>query len=80
MLMMSTRSRMRPSLLGSSAKSIAWSSATPLHEVAGAEQTLIAYNLAAGATPSLPAMMSATCVPWPPFVVASGAPIGSGSG
>jgi hypothetical protein len=39
---------MRPSLLGSSAKSIAWRSAVPLHEVEGAEQTLRAYNLAAG--------------------------------
>ena len=26
----------------------------PLHEVEGAEQTLRAYNLAAGATPNLP--------------------------
>ena len=35
----------------------------PLHDVAGAEQALTAYSLAPGATPSLPAMMSATCVP-----------------
>ena len=80
MLMMSTRSRMRPSPFGSSAKSIACSSAMPLHEVRRRGAAFSAYTLAPGATPSLPAMMSATCVPWPPKVVASGAPIGSGSG
>src|SRR5688572_16563698 len=63
MLMMSTRSLMLPSPFGSSENSIACISAMPLHEVAGAEQALTAYSLAEGATPSLPAMMSATCVP-----------------
>ena len=47
MLMMSTRSRMSPSPLGSSAKSMPWISATPLHDVAGAEQALTAYDLCA---------------------------------
>ena len=47
------------------------------------EQTLYAQELVApGATPSAPAMMSATCVPWPPpQPMADGLQsIGSGSG
>ena len=42
MLMMSTWSAMSPSPFGSSANSIAWISAMPLHDVAGAEHALIA--------------------------------------
>ena len=42
MLMMSTWSRMSPSPFGSSANSIACSSAMPLHDVAGAEHALSA--------------------------------------
>ena len=39
------------------------SSAMPLHDVAGAEQAFTAYNCTPGATPLMPPMMSATCVP-----------------
>ncbi len=40
----------------------------PLHAVETDEQTFTEYRLALGATPSVPPMMSATCVPWPPSV------------
>ena len=88
MLMMSTWSLRNPSPLGSIAQSIACISATPLHAVEMDEQTLTAYRLARGATPLVPPMMSATCVPCPPSVPMSiprsvpesGESIGSGSG
>jgi hypothetical protein len=43
--------------------------AMPLHDELGTEHTFTAYNLVSGATPFLPPMMSATCVPWPPKVL-----------
>ena len=72
MLMMSTASSIAPSPFGSSAKSMPRSSASPLQEVATALQTLTAIRLAPGATPPSPAMMSATCVPWPWSSIGSG--------
>ena len=56
----------------------------PLHEVETELHTLNAYSDAPGATPLLPAMIEATCVPWPPAhggAIADGPQsIGSGSG
>ena len=83
MLMMSAASAVEPSPLGSSAKSMPWISARPEHDVLMDEQTLIASSFAAGATPVLPAMMSATWVPCDPSQASLMAPgphgIGSGS-
>src|SRR5204863_3820379 len=83
----SARSLMSPSPFGSSAKSTPSSRATPLHADDVVAQTLIASNFAPGATPlagPTPAMMSDTCVPWPPAHGAGMADvpqsIGSGSG
>ena len=66
MLTMSTRSVVLPSPFGSAAYSMPCSRATPLHEVETALQILTANRSTCGATPVVPPMMSATCVPWPP--------------
>src|SRR5688572_7904042 len=88
MLITSTASDMLPSLLGSSARFIALSNATPLHEVDTALHALSATINASGATPGpfglgaprdSPAMMSETCDPWPPVHV-PGPPDGAGFG
>ena len=84
MLMTSAASAVEPSPLRSIAKSMPWIRATPEHAVESCEQTVTASSLASGATPFLPAMMSATCVPCEPSQVSLMAPgphgIGSGSG
>ena len=81
--MMSAASEVEPSPLGSIAKSMPWIRATPEQDVLTEEQILTARSLAAGATPSLPAMMSATCVPWVPSqtsLIVGPQGMGSGSG
>src|SRR5215471_6516137 len=89
MLITSTASEISSSPSGSRANSIPCNNARPLQLVDTELQTFTAYRLASGATPlcdapSLPAMISATCVPCPPLqgaaIAAGPQSIGSGSG
>ena len=83
MLMMSAASEVEPSPLGSIAKSMPWMRATPEQAVLTEEQILTARSFARGATPSVPAMMSATCDPWVPSqtsLIVGPQGMGSGSG